>query len=85
MRTLRDERERMTLQPALIMATLALSTLMKSSEIELGQDGRERALFWRDCAQDALQQACNSRDLDYTLAEAALVSVFTAERYLIMQ
>lgn len=73
--TLRDPQQRLAVQPALIMSCLALATLMKSSEIELRNAGRARALFWRNAAQAALELACNAHELDYTLAEAALVSV----------
>ncbi|THH31408.1 hypothetical protein EUX98_g2788 [Antrodiella citrinella] len=72
--TLRDPQERLTIQPALVMAAIALATLMKSSQIELGRDGRDRALFWRNNAQAALEIACGvPQELDYTLAEAALI------------
>lgn len=61
------------MQPALIMAALAMATLMKSSEIELGSEGRHRAVRYRDSAQTLLESACNQQLVDYTLAEAALV------------
>ena len=60
------------MQP-LVLSALAMSTLMKSSELELGGRGRELALNLRDRAQACLEQACRSQTLDYTLAEAALV------------
>ncbi|KAH8107663.1 hypothetical protein BXZ70DRAFT_1013538 [Cristinia sonorae] len=72
-RTLSDPHERLTIQPALIMASLALASLMKSSQIELGSAGRNRALFWRNSAQAALEVACKVEEIDYTLAEAALI------------
>ena len=61
------------MQPALIMAALAMATLMKSSEIELGSEGRNRAVLYRDTAQTLLENACNQHLVDYTLAAAALV------------
>ena len=66
------------MQPALIYAGLALATLMKSSELELGVGGRNRALWLRDAAQSNLEQALNSGMLDLPLAEAALVSPLAA-------
>ena len=72
-RTLNDPQERLAIQPALIMASLALATLIRSSEIEHGSPGRNRALFWRDAAQAAVEVACSAHELDYTLAEASLV------------
>ncbi|GBE80437.1 hypothetical protein SCP_0301520 [Sparassis crispa] len=60
-------------QPALIMSGLALATLMKSSQIEQGAEGRSRALYLRDSAQALLEAACNTQSIDYRLAEAALI------------
>ena len=72
-RDLQDPAQRVRMQPALIMAALAMATLMKSSEIELGSEGRNRAVLYRDTAQTLLENACNQHLVDYTLAEAALV------------
>ena len=47
--------------------------LMRSSETELGAHGRERALWLKNSAQAALESSWNSRWIDLSLAEAALV------------
>lgn len=62
------------MQPSLVLSALALATLMKSSEIEHGAEGRRRALYLRDRAQATLEEACTAQAVDFTLAEAALVS-----------
>ncbi|KAH9932503.1 uncharacterized protein B0H18DRAFT_871123 [Fomitopsis serialis] len=72
-RDLQDPAQRVRMQPALIMAALAMATLMKSSEIEHGAEGRSRAVMYRDAAQSLLESACNQQLVDYTLAEAALL------------
>ncbi|KAI0929798.1 hypothetical protein AcV5_006666 [Taiwanofungus camphoratus] len=72
-RDLHDPNLRARMQPALIMSALAMAALMKSSEIELGSEGRARALRLRDTAQTMLEAACSSQSIDYTLAEAALI------------
>ncbi|KAI0731627.1 hypothetical protein C8Q72DRAFT_906414 [Fomitopsis betulina] len=72
-RDLQDPAQRVRMQPALIMAALAMATLMKSSEIELRAEGRNRAIMYRDTAQTLLESACNQHLVDYTLAEAALI------------
>ena len=71
-RDLQDPRQRDRMQP-LVLAGLAMSILMKSSELELGHRGRELALHFRNSAQECLERACQDQTLDYTLAEAALV------------
>lgn len=65
-----DLRSRMQ---SLVMSSLAMALLMKSSEIELGSRGRELALTFRNKAQACLEDACHGRVFDHTLAEAALV------------
>ena len=47
---------------------------MKSSEYEYKAPGRDRALWLRNAAQAALEQALASEWVDASLAEAALVS-----------
>ncbi|KAF5330254.1 hypothetical protein D9758_014443 [Tetrapyrgos nigripes] len=70
-----EKRERM--QPSLILATLAVSTFWKSSDIGLGHDGRQRALRFRDEAQSALEASFNAGFVDETLAQAAwLLALF---------
>ena len=62
------------MQPSLVLSALAMANLMRSSEIEGGAPGRERAIRLRNAAQASLEDACNTKQLDFTLAEAALVS-----------
>ena len=50
-----------------------MAMLMRSSETELGAHGRERALWLKNLAQTALESSWNSRWIDLSLAEAALV------------
>uniref|UniRef100_A0A0W0G457 Zn(2)-C6 fungal-type domain-containing protein n=1 Tax=Moniliophthora roreri TaxID=221103 RepID=A0A0W0G457_MONRR len=71
--TLYDNSRRHTIQPALILAILAMSTLMKSSNAENGEKGREDAVLLRDAAHNLLQNALNSGWMDAALAEAALI------------
>lgn len=66
-----DRRQR--LQPALVLSALAMATLMRSSELELGATGRARAVSLRDAAQASMEAAINAQEIDYTLAEAAIV------------
>ena len=61
------------MQPSLVFAGLALSTLMRSSEMELGTAGRTRAAWLRDQAQASLEASWNAQWIDMTLAKAALV------------
>ncbi|KAF8878849.1 hypothetical protein BD779DRAFT_1553503 [Infundibulicybe gibba] len=71
--TLYDEEERLRIQPSFILAGLAMANLMKSSETENASGGRNRALWLRDAAQEALETAWRSEWIDASLAEAALV------------
>lgn len=66
------------MQPAVIYAGLALATLMKSSQLELGTAGSNRALWLRDAAQSNMEQSLSSQWIDVPLAEAALVSFLLA-------
>jgi hypothetical protein len=72
-RTLRDPEERLNIQPAFIYSALAMATLMKSSDIEYGPQGRNRAMELRQSAQEELELAMHSDWIDASLAEAALV------------
>ncbi|KAJ7776535.1 hypothetical protein DFH07DRAFT_911882 [Mycena maculata] len=66
----------LTLQPAFILASMALAILIRSSEAERGAAGRERAGFLRHSAQEALERAWREGVwLDASLAEAALIIV----------
>ncbi|KAF8557671.1 hypothetical protein OG21DRAFT_1505168 [Imleria badia] len=73
MRSLYDPEERSLMQPSLVFAGLALATLMKSSEMELGTAGRTRAAWLRDQAQASLEASWNGQWIDITLAKAALI------------
>ncbi|KAF5345467.1 hypothetical protein D9758_013622 [Tetrapyrgos nigripes] len=75
-RTLRDPEERVNIQPAFIYSALAMATLMRSSDIEWGSHGRDRAMAFRQSAQEELEAALGSDWLDATLAEAALILAF---------
>lgn len=68
-----DTAERDQMQPSLVLSALALATLMKSSEVGLGESGRTRALQLRDLAQSSLEASLNSQWIDSTLGQAALV------------
>ncbi|KAJ7252059.1 hypothetical protein C8J57DRAFT_1352098 [Mycena rebaudengoi] len=64
----------LTIQPAFVLAALALATLVKSSETGQGASGRRQAEWLRGQAEETLEQTW--RDglwLDASLAEAALV------------
>ncbi len=74
--TLLNAQERIRIQPAFVLAALAMSTLMKSSETEYAVQGRTRALYLRNMAQSALEAAWESEWIDAALAEAALVGLF---------
>ncbi|KAL0569731.1 hypothetical protein V5O48_012229 [Marasmius crinis-equi] len=65
---------RHTIQPSLMLAILAMATLMKSSNIEHGEKGRRDALHLRDAAHQALQATMASSEwVDAAVAEAALI------------
>lgn len=78
LRRLCDPEERLRIHPALVLAGLALATLIRSSELELGAIGRERALQFRDAAQAAADSSCAEQTLDLGLAEAAMVCSFSS-------
>jgi len=62
------------MQPALVIAALALATIMMSSNMELGSVGRERAKNLGEYANGLLQAAFNDGSTDPALAQAFLVS-----------
>ncbi|ETW81210.1 hypothetical protein HETIRDRAFT_245172, partial [Heterobasidion irregulare TC 32-1] len=72
LRNLYDQDERSRIQPSLVLAGLALATLVRSSELELGAAGRHRAIRLRDAAQSALEASSASQWIDLGLAEAAM-------------
>ena len=65
---------RLRLQPSFVLAALALSTLMKSSEMGLGPQGRSFALWLKDAAQSAFEASLAVNWMEPTLAHAAYVS-----------
>ncbi|KZW00891.1 hypothetical protein EXIGLDRAFT_603573 [Exidia glandulosa HHB12029] len=72
-----DEAARDRMQPSLVLAALAISTFMQSSEVDGGVEGRTRALRLRDLAQGALEQSFNAQWIEPTLAQAAwLLALF---------
>jgi len=66
------------MQPSLVLAGLALSTFMASSEINRGNTGRMRSLWLRDMAQAALDASFNAQWIEPALAQAAWVSTALA-------
>ncbi|KAK7046350.1 Zn(2)-C6 fungal-type domain-containing protein [Favolaschia claudopus] len=70
--------ERLKIQPAFVLAGLAMAELMRSSDSERGAAGRARASWLRDNAQTALTIAMSGGNgdwIDASLAEAALILV----------
>ncbi|KAJ7090726.1 hypothetical protein B0H15DRAFT_778610 [Mycena belliarum] len=71
-----DAEERLKIQPAFILAGLAMAELMRSSDLERGASGRTRAAWYRDNAQETLKRAITRGEwIDASLAEAALILV----------
>ena len=66
--------KRSVMQPSLVLASLAVSIYLQSSELGMGQEGRRMALRRRDEAQGMLQASLNARWVDESLAQAAWVS-----------
>lgn len=71
-RLLRDD-ERSRIQPAFILACLALAKLMKSSAMEGSSLGLQQAMILGSDAHAAFRDAVSLQWIDATLAEAALV------------
>lgn len=61
------------MQPALVLAALALSVFFTGSEMEGGQASRDRAAMLRDLAQAAMESSLAVGWIDYNLAKAAWV------------
>ena len=72
-----DPRTRDEMQPALVLAILALSNFLRSSEAQSGARGREKALWFRDRAQATLDASINAQWIEPGLAQAAWVSEFS--------
>ncbi|KAL1939262.1 hypothetical protein VTO73DRAFT_10065 [Trametes versicolor] len=66
---------RQTIQPSFVLAMLALSTLLQSSELELGTRGMDRALLLADQAYSAFHASLSSGWIDVGLAHAAYILV----------
>ncbi|KAF8149340.1 hypothetical protein B0H34DRAFT_733344 [Crassisporium funariophilum] len=82
MKRLMHEDERIRIQPAFILACLAMATLMKSSSIEGGSQGLQHAMVLGNDARTAFQEASSLQWIDATLAEAALVlALFESSAY----
>ncbi|KAI6039316.1 hypothetical protein EDC04DRAFT_2686115 [Pisolithus marmoratus] len=71
-----DPQKRERMQPSLAYAALAVATLLQSSEIGRGSEGREMALRLRDMAQGALEASLCARWVDEELAQAAWLLAF---------
>lgn len=82
--TLYDPQRRLSIQPSLILAGLALASLMKSSEAGLGAKGREHSLWLRDAAQSALDASVSVGCLEPSLAQAAFVSTLRRASHYIL-
>lgn len=65
--------DRETMQPALILAILMMSNFLRSSDADMGTEGRERTLWLREKAQAALEASVNAGWIDSALAQAAWV------------
>ena len=68
------------MQPALILAILTFSNLMRSSTAELGEEGMRRTFWLKEKAQAALEAAVAVNVIDPDLAQAAWVRCFSAKR-----
>jgi hypothetical protein len=74
MDSLHDPDARIFVQPSVVLAALALATIMKSSEIGLGGEGRKLALWLRDSAQSSLDASISASWIEPSLAQAAFVT-----------
>jgi hypothetical protein len=68
-----DQRTSSAMQPALVLAALALSVFFSGSEAEGGRAGREKAGMLRDLAQASMESSLAVGWIDYNLAKAAWV------------
>ncbi|KAK7690029.1 hypothetical protein QCA50_006673 [Cerrena zonata] len=68
--------QRKDVQPSLVLALLALSVFMQSSEAENGATGRAWALELREEAQSALDASLSGRWVDETLVHASWLMSF---------
>lgn len=79
---LHDPRQRQMIQPSLVLAALAVSVFIHSSEREGGSKGRAWAMRLRDEAQGALEASLSTRSVDLSLVHAAWVITDSLERCL---
>lgn len=70
-----DDIERVKVQPAFILAALALAQLMRSSTTDQGRLGMAKAMELRTQAQNALEEAHQAKLHHADLAKAQFVSV----------
>ncbi|KDQ17340.1 hypothetical protein BOTBODRAFT_604154 [Botryobasidium botryosum FD-172 SS1] len=68
-----DPASRPTIQPSLVIAVLAISVLIQSSELGWGSKGRAMALTLRDTAQAALDASINAGWYNHSLTQAAWI------------
>ncbi|KDQ17256.1 hypothetical protein BOTBODRAFT_185963 [Botryobasidium botryosum FD-172 SS1] len=68
---LRNPTRRSAVQPSLVLAALAYSVLIQSSELHRGAVGREKAAALRQAAQASFEASVSARWFDPTLAQAA--------------
>lgn len=68
-----DPVRREGMQPCLVLALLAMATFLHSSEAEMSEEGRIRALRFRDEAQAALEASISSNWIDEAVVQAAWV------------
>lgn len=73
-------RRREAMQPALVFALLMHANFLRSSEAELGGEGRERTFWLRGKAHAALDASIYAGCVDPGLAQAAWVRVFVITR-----
>lgn len=81
--TLHDPDARIFMQPSLVLALLAFSKLIRSSEADLGQGGRKSAYRLLDYAQGSFQASYNSYVLSLftpTIHASLLMTVFLYHR-----
>ena len=71
--TLYHEIDRYEIQPALILAMLAVTTLVKSANQGPHAVGKQNAITFADAARSMIQQSIVANKVDPTLAQAALV------------
>ncbi|KAI0630955.1 hypothetical protein C8Q77DRAFT_1130258 [Trametes polyzona] len=77
-----DQTSRQEVQPGLVLAALALSTLLQSSELEFGSKGMDMALRLVDQAYAAFYASLNCGWVDVGLAKAAyLLTAFELQAH----